>query len=77
MKKILRLVLVIGFLVFSFNALAQYPPHPPTDPSVAGNLPVGGTATAPIGSGTLILLTLAIAYGGWKMYPRHSAEAAE
>lgn len=63
MKKIFSLIVVTVFLVFSLNTLAQTPPHPTTDPSAGGNLPVGGSAGAPIGSGLVLMLAMSAAYG--------------
>ncbi len=69
MKKI---IIILAFLTIgSLTILAQGPP--PTPPSSANNGsnlngPVGGTGGAPIGNGTFILLTLAAAYAGRKVY---------
>jgi hypothetical protein len=66
MKKINKVILVLGFLLLSINAISQGPPPPPPpDPSGSGsNGPVGGNA--PIGEGMGILLFLAAAYKGLK-----------
>ena len=69
MKKI---IIILAFLTIgSLTILAQGPP--PTPPSSANNGsnlngPVGGTGGAPIGNGTFILLNLAAAYAGRKVY---------
>ena len=74
MKTIMsKLFLLTAFLLLSFGLMAQ-PPHPPSQHSQTGNQAPAG---APVGNGTLILLTLAAAYGGWKLYPRRSTELAE
>ena len=45
------------------------PPVPPSNATNGGtNGFVGGTGGAPIGNGTFILLTLAVAYAGRKVY---------
>jgi hypothetical protein len=72
MKKLYSLILITVFLMLSLGGISQ-PPPPPSNPSTtpAGNAPVG-QANAPIGNGTLILLLLAAAYGGRKVYVLHS-----
>jgi len=75
MKKIYNLVLVTGMLLLSLGAVSQ-PPPPPGNPSsdvVGGNAPVG----APVGSGTIILITLAAAYAGRKAYQLHTESEQE
>ena len=74
MKKIYSLVLITGFLLLSLGAIAQ-PPPPPNNPTTSGNVPVGGGA--PIGSGTLILLSMAALYGGHKVYALRSTSEEE
>ncbi len=58
---------------------AQGPP--PAPPSSANNGEangfVGGTGGAPIGNGTFILLTLAAAYAGRKVYAIKATETQE
>jgi len=68
MKKIYSLILVTGFLLLSLGAISQPPPPPsnPSDINGNGNAPVGSPG-APVGSGTLILLTLAAVYAGKKV----------
>ena len=67
-----KTIIILAFLTIgSLSILAQGPP--PTPPSSANNGsnlngPVGGTGGAPIGNGTFILLTLAAAYAGHKVY---------
>ena len=54
MKTIMsKLFLLTAFLLLSFGLMAQ-PPHPPSQHSQTGNQAPAG---APIGNGTLILLT--------------------
>ncbi len=67
MKRNLKVLIIAAFLVTApLLMFAQPHPNGGVAPG-AGNHPVGG-ATAPIGSGTFILLTLAAAYGGTKVY---------
>jgi len=77
MKSTFKILALLVFLVTApFILRAQNPPHPnngaaPT--SGSGNTPVGG-ATAPVGSGSLILIALAAAYGGKRIYTLHTEE---
>lgn len=71
-----KVILTITFLLmFTGLILAQGPPpsDPPPPPGSAGggdqNTQGGG---APIGSGTIILMGLAAAYGGKKVYSAYS-----
>ena len=65
MKKII--LLTVFTAICSFALLAQSPPPPPPDdPSSGGNGPVGGGA--PIGSGIVLLITLAAGYGAKKVF---------
>ena len=67
MKKIYSLILVTGLLLLSLGAISQ-PPPPPSDPSDSNhNLPVGSPG-APIGNGSILLITLALAYAAGKVY---------
>jgi hypothetical protein len=68
-----KLFLLTAFLLLSFGLMAQ-PPHPPSQHSQTGNQAPAG---APVGNGTFLLLALAAAYGGRKMYVRHPAEVVE
>ena len=70
MKKLYSLILITVFLMLSLGGISQPPPPPgnPSNLSGTANAPVG----APIGNGTLILLLLAAAYGGRKVYVLHS-----
>ena len=72
-KLIVRNFLIILLMTFALNGLTQGPPPPP------GGADGGGSGTggadnsrtgggAPIGGGLFILLGLATAYGGRKLY---------
>ncbi len=68
MKQIIKTVIVVLLFSVPFGLLAQAPP-PPDDLATgggAGQFPNGGNA--PIGSGTVVLLTLGAVYGGKKIY---------
>jgi len=67
MKKIISIttVFIISIFFLSSALLANEPGNPPTGPQV-GDQPIGGGA--PIGGGSLILLGMAVAYGGRKLY---------
>ncbi len=69
MKKAIKIVLLTVFfitLTVALNSLMAQP-MPGGDPSIGGgNTPVGGYA--PIGSGLIILLSLAAGYGSKKIY---------
>ena len=77
MKTALRTILFAVFLIVSTAIIsAQTPPHPnngaaPT--AGAGNKPVGGGAT--LADGSFILLALALAYAGRKIYEAHKKKA--
>ena len=65
MKKLF--VLSVLAIFFSLTLLAQAPPPPPSSASNGGtNGPVGGSA--PIGSGMVLLITLAAGYGAKKVF---------
>ena len=63
MKKILTLTAIL--MISGFSLLAQAPPTPPENAGGSGG-PVGGGV--PIGSGVVLLITLAAGYGGKKVY---------
>ncbi len=67
MKKIISIttVLIISLFLLMPAAHADGPGNPPIGPGV-GDEPIGGGA--PIGGGSLILLGMAVAYGGRKLY---------
>ncbi|NTW23432.1 MAG: hypothetical protein HGA37_01930 [Lentimicrobium sp.] len=62
MKKIILLTVFLATV--SFALLAQAPPNPPANAGSNGG-PVGGNA--PIGSGIVLLITLAAGYGAKKV----------
>ncbi len=64
MKKII--LLTVFAAISSFALLAQAPPTPPGDAGGSGG-PVGGGG-APIGSGIVLLITLAAGYGAKKVF---------
>jgi hypothetical protein len=64
MKKILILSIVL--MISGFSLLAQAPPVPPGNANQGGQGPVGGGA--PIGSGLVLLISLAAGYGSKKVY---------
>jgi len=63
MKKILTLTAIL--MISGFSLLAQAPPTPPENAGGSGG-PVGGGA--PIGSGMVLLISLAAGYGGKKVF---------
>ena len=71
-----KLLLLASFFLLSVGLMAQNPPHPPSAHNLTGNQ-APAAAAAPIGNGTFLLLALAAAYGGRKMYLRHPAKAVE
>ena len=74
MKHTIKILIIAAFLIAPLLMFAQDPPHPGGDPTVGGT-PVGGApAGAPIGNGTFILLTLAAAYAGRKVYVMRAEE---
>ena len=79
MKRSFRILIITAFMAIApLLMLAQpaqnEPPHP-TDPKNGGTTVGGGPpAGAPIGNGTFILLALAAAYAGRKVYVMQSAE---
>jgi hypothetical protein len=77
MKKILILITIIALGAATLNAQGP-PPVPPSSANNGGtNGVVGGTGGAPIGNGTFILLALAAAYGGRKVYTTNAAKTKE
>ncbi|MDO9257223.1 MAG: hypothetical protein Q7U54_17015 [Bacteroidales bacterium] len=68
MKRNLIVTLIAAFLLIApIIIVAQAPPHPNNGSAPSGtNTPVG--AGAPVGNGIFILLTLASAYAGRKVY---------
>jgi len=84
MKKMFKMlkimVLTLSFLAIAESSLAQGPPPPPSGEGAKGsssNHAPGGTSGSPIGNGTFILLTLAAAYAGRKVYVVKAAKNKE
>jgi hypothetical protein len=65
MKKILAITAIL--MIGGFSLLAQAPPTPPSSANQGGTGPVGGGG-APIGSGMVLLISLAAGYGGKKVF---------
>ncbi|OQX73084.1 MAG: hypothetical protein B6D61_12970 [Bacteroidetes bacterium 4484_249] len=69
MKKIIRSIILVSFLIFSSlfmnNIFADQPPDPGGGPG-SGDDPVGGGA--PIGSGLFVMISLGVAYGSKKVF---------
>ncbi len=61
---ILKITILIVGLFLALGTLEAQPPPPP-DPG-GGDIPIGGSL--PIGSGTIILLTLGAGYAAKKAY---------
>ena len=71
MKRSFKILTVTALLALApIILMAQIPPHPNDDPTKDPNSTTVGTppAGAPVGNGTFILLTLAVAYAGRKVY---------
>lgn len=69
MNKFVRGFILIAALIFitSLSALASTPPPPPPPPGGGEDpIPIGGTAA--IGSGIVLLVSMAAAYGAKKIY---------
>jgi hypothetical protein len=78
MKKVLQYSFLTAFLVFSTAISLNAQPHAGSQStgSVSGDR-IGAAAGAPVGNGTLILLTLAVAYAGRKVYVMRPENEAE
>ncbi len=79
MKKAILYILLTAFLVFPFTINLKAQPHTGQQDggtAVSGDR-IGAAAGAPIGSGTLILITLAVAYGARKVHDGRSAHEVE
>jgi len=77
MKKIISIisVLVISlFLSMPVSFADTNPGEPPLTPD-PGDVPIGGGA--PIGGGSLILIGMAVAYGGRKLYQMKKEDLEE
>jgi hypothetical protein len=79
-KSFILPLLLLAFMAIAQISLAQGPPPPPSGDGAKGsssNHAPGGTSGSPIGNGTFILLTLAAAYAGRKVYTVKAAETQE
>jgi hypothetical protein len=79
MKRNLKILIIAAFLVTVPLLMFAQPPHPNggNNPNPGTNTPVGNAPAAPVGNGTFILLTLALAYAGRKAYVLRSTVAVE
>ena len=70
-------MLSIVLMISGFSLLAQAPPVPPSSANNGGTSgPVGGGG-APIGSGIVLLISLAAGYGGKKLYDFNKQKSVE
>ncbi|NVO18051.1 MAG: hypothetical protein HXX13_00030 [Bacteroidetes bacterium] len=82
MKRI-KLILITAILVLipRIMLLAQTPPpeppHPGSDPSGTGGIPVGGTPHAPVGGGEYALVFMAMAYGYYQFKKRGTTDSSK
>ena len=78
MKKVLQYSFLTAFLVFSTAVSLNAQPHAGQQSGGAGPV-VGGRigAGAPVGNGTFILLTLAVAYASRKVYVKRPENEVE
>ncbi len=75
MKTLIKKTLLIaGLLTLSTGLWAQLPPPPPGDHGSGSNQNGGN---APIGSGLFILMGMAAAYGGKKLFSYSEEEPQE
>ena len=66
---LILLTFLVPILISSVLADPPGPPGPGGDPGTGGGTPVGGGPVGgPIGDGIGILLSLAIAYGSYRVY---------
>lgn len=78
MKRSFKIILIAAFLVTApLLMFAQNPPHPNNGGAAPGpgNKPVGGSA--PVGNGTFILVALAAAYAGKKVYEMRATSVVD
>jgi hypothetical protein len=68
--------LFVAFLLLSVPLImSAQPPHPNGGNNPGpGNTPVGGGNPAPVSDGAVILLSLGITYGAFKLYRMRTAE---
>ncbi|MEI8046156.1 MAG: hypothetical protein WCI92_02150 [Bacteroidota bacterium] len=72
--RILATIVILFFASASTQVYAQPHPDGQSNGSATGGAPIAG-ASAPVGSGMMILLTLAAAYGGTKVYGKRNNQA--
>ncbi len=83
MKKTVKLFvlasLLLCFLAIAHSSLAQGPPPPPSGTGAKGSSTnkAPGDSGAAVGKGTFILLALAAAYAGRKVYKVKAAKTEE
>ena len=78
-KSFILPLLLLAFMAIAQISLAQGPPPPPSGTGAKGSSTnhAPGDSGAPIGNGTFILLALAAAYAGRKVYTVKAAETQE
>ncbi len=80
-KLMKRILILLTFMTIgSVTLMAQFPPPPPTTGNNGGtNGFVGGVhgGGAPIGSGVVLLISLAAGYGGKKVFDFRKRKLAE
>lgn len=75
MKRNIKTFLIAALLIIApLFMFAQEPPLPGDTPPIGGEMP---GATAPVGNGTFILLTLAAAFAVRKTYALRKEKAGE
>ena len=67
MKKFLCLALISGFLFMGPVLIAQ-PPPPPNNPGDVGGTGANAPVGAPVGNGSIIILSFLLVYAGMKLY---------
>ena len=79
MKTNFKIFIISVLLVTSPLFMLAQPPHPNNGGSAptGSNTPVGQEGGAPVGNGTFILMALAAAYAGRKVYVMRTAAPAE
>jgi len=77
MKKTISIltVLVISLFLYMPASFADNNPGDPPEEPASGDVPIGGGA--PIGGGSLILIGMAVAYGGRKLYQMKKEDLEE
>ena len=67
-KSLVFALILLGFMALSQISLAQFPPPPPSGDKGGSSNGVPGGGGAPVGSGMVLLITMAAGYGGKKVY---------